>query len=191
VEPAADCLLGTFSAPWRATRHRAVPCLIAYLDDLKFPDELYLLGPVERALKEEGPAIGVWFENRAKNCLYVPRPFRQQAVAMFPDAVFVDENSPGGSPAGRHSAAIAENRLSGHGNRARPLVNCEGIEMCVGAPLRLVESAADEASVEWIAARTAEMVETTGVLFACLGLGAVTAWRGKHSICGGTRVQRR
>jgi hypothetical protein len=123
------------------------------------PDELYLLGPFVRALREAGLSIGLFFENRAKNYCYVPRQFRPQAMAMFPDAVFVNETSAGDTPSQQLSFAMASNGFANPENSGRLLVTFNGIESCMGCPLRLVGGQDDTASAEWLEERLAAMVE--------------------------------
>jgi hypothetical protein len=64
--------LGLFSVQWSHTKLEVNPLIAAYLDDIKMPDELFLMRSFSQLLKKHGPEIGLFFGKRAKNNFYVP-----------------------------------------------------------------------------------------------------------------------
>jgi hypothetical protein len=145
------------------------------LDDIKMPDELFLMRPFSQLLKELGPGVGLSFGKRAKNYFYVPLPFRLQVAAMYPDAVIVDADSPGDSPSDKLKEAAEGNALSAPENLSRLLFTTCGVERLMGSPLRLVEREEGPAEVSkaWLRQQVAVMAGATASLFKHLGLDAV------------------
>ena len=124
---------------WSHTKLEASPLIVAYLDGIKMADELFLMRPFSQLLKKHGPEIGLFFGKRAKNYCYAPLPFRHRVASMYPDAVIVDEDSPGDSPSDKLKEAAVGNALSAPENLSRLLFTTCGVERLMGSPLRLVE----------------------------------------------------
>ena len=167
--------LGLFSVQWSHTKLEASPLIVAYLDDIKMADELFLMRPFSQLLKKHGPEIGLFFGKRAKNCCYVPLPLRHQVTSMYQDAVIVDEDSPGDSPSDKLKEAAEGNALSAPENLSRLLFTTCGVERLMGSPLRLVEREGGpaETSKAWLRQQVVRMAEATASLFAHIGLDAV------------------
>ena len=84
---------------WGAVRLRAEILLVAYLDDIYCSSEAFLVRPYRRTLGVKGRSlVGLEFTNVAKNSTYVPRCFAAKARALFPDASFVHDTTPGATP---------------------------------------------------------------------------------------------
>jgi hypothetical protein len=138
-EPQGGGDLGGFSAPWEVVKLEANPLVVAYLDDVKLVDRIFLARRFAALLRDRGPLYGLFFGNRAKNFVHVIKPFEGAARAMFPDAVFVDDDSPGDGPADQLKRAVAANGLSGVGAEDRLLITSTGVESLMGSPYRFVE----------------------------------------------------
>lgn len=173
LEPVLD--LGLFSVAWSDIKLSAHPLIICYLDDIKQPDKLFLMRPFSKALRDFGPTVGLTFTKRAKNYFYVPLPYRARAQAMYPDAIFVDDDSPGDSPGDQLKVAADTHTLTAPENLSRLLITSCGVERLMGSPLRLVEREGEPArvSTEWLRLQVKGMADSTALLFAHLGLQGV------------------
>ena len=161
-----------YSVPWEAVRLSRVVLLSAYLDDIRLTDELFLSRPFMKALQELGPSIGLLFDKRAKNYLYVPLPFLHHLQAMYPNAVVVTDESPGDNPSDQLKLAAVAYNLSAPENASRPLVTTCGVERVMGSPIRLVETdpLLGLVSINWIASQVDSAAQTVGGLFAHIGV---------------------
>jgi hypothetical protein len=157
--------------PWSALFLRAEVLILAYLDDIHCPAELHLLRPFVHALADIGPSYGLQFSKRAKNYVYVPRPFLEQASMLWqgPEGVVVHDASEGGTP--QKKLELAARRLSS--SRSILATTC-GIPKIMGAPLRVVCSdALGDTDRAWLAKQVEDIVVETKLLFAHVGLTAV------------------
>lgn len=171
-EPPEGVDLGSFTAEWANVRLEANPNMMAYLDDISLADDIVLQRPFSKLLRELGPNYGLYFTNRAKNFIYVLRSFSEEARQMFPDAVFVDDDSPGDSPGGQLKTAVEDNDLVNSVNSSRLLITTCGLESLMGTPYRFLEhGGGDDArtSAAWVENRLASQVVKTARLFAHLG----------------------
>jgi hypothetical protein len=149
--------------------------LIAYLDDLRITDEVYLMRPFQESLRRRGPGIGLYFTKRAKNYIYVPLPFRDTVLNLYPDAVVVADDSPGDDPASQLKLAVEANALMAPENEGRMLITLCGVAKLMGSPLRLVEREPEAAAVSttWLEERVEAATLKVARLFAHVGLHAV------------------
>ena len=169
---------GSFEAsvPWSSVRLRAEILLLSYLDDVTLCAEAHLLRPFFIALRQLGPSIGLFFDSLDKNFTYVPRVFAVRVRSMFPDAVVVDDETPGGTP--KAKLAFGAHELSTDSVRGyrRLLVTLSGIPKIMGAPLRaLCPDAGLEADKAWLIQEARRRAGDASKLFAHLGLSAVSA----------------
>ena len=169
---------GSFEAsvPWSSVRLRAEILLLSYLDDVTLCAEAHLLRPFFIALRLLGPSIGLFFDSLDKSFTYVPRVFAMRVRSMFPDAVVVDDETPGGTP--KAKLAFGAHELSTDSVRGyrRILVTLSGIPKIMGAPLRaLCPGAGLEADKAWLIQEARRRAGDASRLFAHLGLSAVSA----------------
>ena len=174
VEPGVD-VVGPLRVRWEHVRHEANVSLIAYLDDLRITDEAYLMRPFQESLRRRGPRIGLYFTKRAKNYIYVPLPFRDTVLNLYPDAVVVADDSPGDDPASQLKLAVEANALMAPENEGRMLITLCGVAKLMGSPLRLVEREPEAAAVStaWLEKRVETATLKVARLFAHVGLHAV------------------
>lgn len=176
-EPPEGDDLGAYSVEWDRICHVADPLLMAYLDDVTIADELYLMRPFTKLLREKGPKYGVRFTKRAKNYVYVLRRFADAVRALYPDAIVVDDDSPGSSPSDQLKQAVERHALMDPENASKLLITVCGVESLMGSPFRYLEMGDNEAarvSAAWIDRRLSALVAKTGQLFPHLGDEAVT-----------------
>ena len=117
---------------WDSARLRAEISLVAFLDDISCSSELFLLRPFTRSLNAEGALIGLLFDTVPKNYAFVPRCFADVCRALFPDAAFVDDNTPGASPKAQLEFGARQLAAGSSGL----LISHVGIAKLMGAPLR-------------------------------------------------------
>ena len=157
--------------PWSAIFLRAEVLILAYLDDIHCPAELHLLRPFVNALADIGPSYGLRFTKRAKNYVYVPRPFLEQASLLWrgPEGEVVHDASPGSTP--QKKLELAAGRLASP--RSILATSC-GIPKIMGAPLRVVCSdVLGDTDRAWLAEQVEGIVVETKLLFAHVGMSAV------------------
>ena len=172
LEPPEGLDVGLFTVAWDRVVLVAHPLVVAYLDDVSLADKLFLGRPSSRLLRQRGPLYGLSFEKRAKNYLYVPRRFLVAVRAMYPDAVVVEDDSPGEGPGGQLKAAVEANALADPANVSRLLITVCGVESLMGSPFRLLEEGdgpEGRAARAWVRARLETLVKKTVHLFPHLG----------------------
>jgi len=107
IGPAAEPASYVAEVAWGAVRLQAKILLVAYLDDIYCSSEALLVRPYRpgyrRTLGAKGRSlVGLRFTNVAKNSTFVPRCFAAEARALFPDASFVNDTTPGATPMDQH-----------------------------------------------------------------------------------------
>ena len=172
VRVGSDSVESSFVAriPWQSVRLRAEVSMVAYLDDITGCTEAHLLRPFNHALRVLGPIVGLHFDSLDKNYTYVPRCFADSLRTMYPDAVFIDDSTPGSSP--KEQLAYGARHLN-QGSRSL-LISFVGIPKLMGAPLRALcpdESLHTDRS--WVSSQAQRRAEEVIKLFAHLSLEAV------------------
>ena len=163
------------SLPWESVRFGTEILLAAFLDDIHFPGEVFLLRPFTLNLRELGPTIGLHFNSLSKNYAYIPRVFSDEVRRLYPDASIITDATPGAPKAQFEAGARAL-----EGDLRRLLITHVGIPKIMGAPLRTVCAAetgltnADH-DISWVKARAKEIAAEAMLFFAHLGFEGVDA----------------
>lgn len=117
------------SLPWESVRFGTEILLAAYLDDIHFPGEAFLLRPFTLILRELGPTIGLHFVSLSKNYAYIPRVFEGEVRRLYPDASIITDATPGTPKVQFEAGARALT-----GDLRRLLITHVGIPKIMGAP---------------------------------------------------------
>ena len=163
------------SLPWESVRFGTEILLAAYLDDIHFPGEAFLLRPFTLILRELGPTIGLHFVSLSKNYAYIPRDYEVEVRRLYPDASIITDATPGTPKVQFEAGARALT-----GDLRRLLITHVGIPKIMGAPLRTACAAMSGSTclnddVAWVKARAKEVAAEAMLFFAHLGLEGVDA----------------
>ena len=89
--------------PCESVRFGTEILLAAFLDDIHFPGEVFLLRPFTLTLRELGPTIGLNFVFLSKKCAYISRVLSEEVRRLYPDASIMTDATPG-TPKARFEA---------------------------------------------------------------------------------------
>ena len=100
VGPASDPASYIAIVAWgEVVRLRPEIVLVVYLDDIYCSSESFLFQQYRRILGTKSkPLEGLEFTAVAKSYSFVPRCFAAEICNMFPNALIVDEKTPGATP---------------------------------------------------------------------------------------------